>query len=455
MAAPAGWSEPNKTGYYSAEFRKPIKPLEGKGGNPDQDFAYEVNPQTGDRISYAISPKLLGVGGSRTPVFSVDSTGKLTELSGYNTIKDQFGVEGISKLKDGSKDAAAKLMVATNNTTGAAANSSEYKSSVGNLTKTESAGDGISGATSQIQSLTNLGAISSSSTKNRDIKNYPENSLLKYPIDLNPQEQDFISFTMLKYSPKKYTNLSSLAETGTISGRGDRTSGSTVVLPIQPAITDLNTVEWGSDSMNAPELIAASLALNTILGGAAGATKSATEIIDLIGGAGNTDIKTAVAAKFAGEAAGTKGLLTRITGGIVNPNMELLFNGPQLRTFQLNFSLSSREPEESKNIRNIIRFFKQGMSVKRSNTDLFLQSPHTFQIKYNYKGSEHPWINKIKECALTACTANYTPAGSYATFIDGAMTSYEIGLQFAELEALYDNDYGNGGGTGNESEIGY
>jgi len=49
---------------------------------------------------------------------------------------------------------------------------------------------------------------------------------------------------------------------------------------------------------------------------------------------------------------------------------------------------------------------------------------------------------------------NYTPAGSYATFGDGAMTSYEIGLQFAELEAIYDDDYGKGS-TGNESEIGY
>lgn len=439
MAAPPGWSEPNTNGYYSAEFRKPIKPTAGKGGNPDQDFAIDSNPTTGDRITYAIAPKLLGVGGSRTPVFSVDSTGKLTELSGYNTIKDQFGVEGISKLKDVSKDATAKLMVATNNTTSAAANSSEYKSSVGNLTKNQSTGDDLSGAGTKIERLSSLAAISSSS-KNRDIKNYPENNLLKYPIDLNPQEQDFISFTMLKYSPKKYADLSTLGDTGTIGGRGDRTSGSTVVLPIQPAITDLNTVEWASDSMNAPELIAASLALNTILGGSEAATKSVTDIINLIG-KGNEDIKSLVATSLAGAAAGTKGLLTRITGGIVNPNMELLFNGPQLRNFQFNIVLSSREPDESKNIRNIIRFFKQGMSVKRSNTDLFLQSPHTFQIKYNYKGSEHPWINRIKECALTGCTVNYTPAGTYATFGDGAMTSYEIGLQFSELEAIYDDDY--------------
>jgi hypothetical protein len=95
------------------------------------------------------------------------------------------------------------------------------------------------------------------------------------------------------------------------------------------------------------------------------------------------------------------------------------------------------------------------MSVKRSNTDLFLQSPHTFQIKYNYKGSEHPWINRIKECALTGCTVNYTPAGSYATFGDGAMTSYEIGLQFAELEAIYDDDYNTLVDQNKDTDIGF
>lgn len=316
----------------------------------------------------------------------------------------------------------------------------------------------ISDADNKLKGLSELVAISYDSSRNRDIANYPEKNLLKYPIDLDPQDQDYISFTMLKYSPKKYANLSSFGDTGKIGERNsqEKRLGSTVVLPIQPTISDTNTVEWGSDTMDAPSLIAASLALNTITGGAEGAEKSIKGIAELIG-KGNRDIETAIAAGFAGAAAGTKGLLTRVTGGIVNPNMELLFNGPQLRTFQFNFSLSAREPKESKNIRNIIRFFKQGMSVKRSKTDLFLQSPNTFQIKYIYKGTDkdHPWINKIKECALTGCSVNYTPSGSYATFIDGAMTSYEISLQFSELEPLYDDDYKNSGGKGNESEIGY
>ena len=424
----------NKPEEYSSEFV-----IDGNR------YANVTNVATGQRQLYFVQP----ISNARGLLTTTNADGTITKGGNYDNF-NQFNPGKLAAAEEASKQASIKLLsipgISTPTEAAAIKNSKEFKStSVGqNSASDPGTGDDLSSATTQIESLNKLnekgGAISSDSKRNRDIKNYPENNLLKYPIDLNPQEQDFISFTMLKYSPKKYADLSTLGDTGTIGGRGDRTSGSTVVLPIQPAITDLNTIEWASDSMNAPELIAASLALNTILGGSEAATKSVTDIINLIG-KGNEDIKSLVATSLAGAAAGTKGLLTRITGGIVNPNMELLFNGPQLRNFQFNIVLSSREPDESKNIRNIIRFFKQGMSVKRSNTDLFLQSPHTFQIKYNYKGSEHPWINRIKECALTGCTVNYTPAGTYATFGDGAMTSYEIGLQFSELEAIYDDDY--------------
>ena len=42
-------------------------------------------------------------------------------------------------------------------------------------------------------------------------------------------------------------------------------------------------------------------------------------------------------------------------------------------------------------------------------------------------------MNKIKECALLSVAVNYTPEGNYATFDDGAMTSYELTLSFQEL----------------------
>lgn len=316
-------------------------------------------------------------------------------------------------------------------------------------------------ATGVEQGLTNLTNTQIvGSKKTRLVTQYPRDSLLKYPIDMDTK-QDCIKFTMLEYRPRKLSPQL-LGEGKVVEDRLGattelKTRGSTVVLPIQPSISDTNAVKWGEDTLNAFQGIAAAVALGSIKDGVVGATESITGIQKLFASSGAMEsLKNAAAAHFAQEAAQVKGLVPRVLGGIINPNMELLFEGPQLRTFQFNIVLSAREPNESKNIRNIIRFFKQGMSVKRARTDLFLKAPHTFEIKYIYgiTQEDHPWINRIKECALTGCTVNYTPAGSYATFGDGAMTSYEIGLQFAELEAIYDDDYVNGS-TGNESEIGY
>ena len=300
-------------------------------------------------------------------------------------------------------------------------------------------------ATTGANLLNNMQIAGSDAT--RKVTDYPDNSLLKYPIDMDTK-QDCIKFTMLEYRPRK------LGPKGISEGKifEDRpkaenkdkiqTRGKTVVLPIQPSITDTNTVRWGEDQINALEGIAAAAAMSGITGGATGAMEAVEGAAKLIAG-NSPSLGNLAAAFFTGQAAGVKGLVPRVLGGILNPNLELLFEGPQLRTFQFNIVLSAREENESKNIRNIIRYFKQGMSVKRAQTDLFLKAPHTFEIKYIYgiTQKDHPWINRIKECALTGCTVNYTPAGSYATFGDGAMTSYEIGLQFAELEAIYDDDY--------------
>ena len=52
-------------------------------------------------------------------------------------------------------------------------------------------------------------------------------------------------------------------------------------------------------------------------------------------GENSGDVKTGVAAALAKSATGGN-ILTRSTGAVINPNMELLFKGPQLRTFWFN-----------------------------------------------------------------------------------------------------------------------
>lgn len=131
---------------------------------------------------------------------------------------------------------------------------------------------------------------------------------------------------------------------------------------------------------------------------------------------------------------------------VLNPNMELLFNGPQLRTFGFTFKLSPRSSREAQEVVKIIKFFKQGMSPIRSQSNFFLKAPHTFTLKYMMgKGrGEQKYLNKFKECALSNASVQYTPDGNYNTFTDGIMTSYSLQLTFNELTPVFNDDYGNG-----------
>jgi hypothetical protein len=137
-------------------------------------------------------------------------------------------------------------------------------------------------------------------------------------------------------------------------------------------------------------------------------------------------------------------ILSRAEGAVINPNLELLFNGPQLRPFNFTFKLAAREKRESEQIINILNFFKRGSSAIKTESNLFLKAPHTFSIQYLHMGQggkDHPFIGRIKECALQSITTSYTPEGQYATFNDGVMVSYQITMQFQELEPIFNSDY--------------
>ena len=88
---------------------------------------------------------------------------------------------------------------------------------------------------------------------------------------------------------------------------------------------------------------------------------------------------------------------------------------------------------------------------------MFLTTPKIFRIQYIYNtdspdlaesgevlsnSTEHPFMNKIKPCALTGLNVNYTPEGSYMTYEDGgSMTGYDLNLTFKEIEPIYADDH--------------
>jgi hypothetical protein len=280
---------------------------------------------------------------------------------------------------------------------------------------------------------------------------------LKYPETLDAGKQDVIKFSMLKYSPKAFQttkdNLGGFADRPSIGK--DRNAIGVVTLPIPNGISDSNTLNWGDTTMNAAEALAANLALSGIKGGGQGLTDTAGKVAGAVQ-SNSGEVAGGMSALFAGLAVqgNAASILQRTEGAVINPNLELLFNAPTLRPFNFTFKLASRSETESKIIRSIIRFFKQGSAAQKSESNLFLKAPHTFQIQYLHRNEEHKFLNKFKECALQSFGVSYTPEGQYATFNDGAMVSYQITMQFQELEPIFNEDYTNDG-TNPSPDIGF
>ena len=268
---------------------------------------------------------------------------------------------------------------------------------------------------------------------------------LKYPKDMNGS-QDFMMFTLLEYKPKDLLSGDSLgtgerARVGFNKDGGGRKILGTCSLPIQSGIKDTNAADWGENKMNAMQLATAEAALGGLKSAEAGG-RALDKVANALGE--NSGVaKEAVQQFFAGKMTGTTGLFARTKGATINPNLELLFNGPQLRPFSFQFRLSPRNKIEAQEVVRIIRFFKQGMSPIRTEGNLFLLAPHTFQVHFVHAptSAEHPFIGKMKECALKTFSTDYTPENNYSTLKDGFMASYSITMEFQELEPVYNDDY--------------
>jgi hypothetical protein len=303
-----------------------------------------------------------------------------------------------------------------------------------------------------IQSLPISGEVSSNEIR----RNYGADKDLAYPLDRS-DNQDYIKFTMFKYDGRELGGEGGITKDNITTFKPGKRRLSilkgSVTLPIQPSITDSNGVEWGGPNLSGPDAYLASLALGG-MNSREGLTGMLSDLMgrvqqDLKTIADTSDFKNAIKLYLAQEAVGTQGLLSRATGAIINPNLELLFTGPTLRPFNFTFRLSPRSEKEANNVKRIIRFFKQGMSVKTAPSNIFLKAPNLFDISYIGKSSTS--LNKIKTCALLSCEVDYTPDGTYMTFSDGTMTSYQITLRFSEVDPIYEENY-----TGlSETEIGY
>ena len=285
--------------------------------------------------------------------------------------------------------------------------------------------------------------VSPKEKKKKKKRNAKSNTLV-YPTALRQADQDFLQIDMLEYAPKKRETVSAgnASGFGAREGMNSRTRG-TAMLPIPGGINSTDTVAWGSDKMDPAAAAMANIALTAINDGMGAGFDELSGSVQ--GAVANPEMKKALSTAIAGQASGTGAqLLQRTEGAIINPNMELLFKDPGMRQFSFTWKLAPRSSSEAQTVIQLIRFFKQGMAVKKSQSNLYLKAPNTWRLSYKRPNSQdHPFLNKFKECAMSSFTANYTPDGNYATFDDGVMTSYDITMAFSELDPIFSNDFDN------------
>ena len=251
------------------------------------------------------------------------------------------------------------------------------------------------------------------------------------------------------------------------SVKGSTPTG-TIILPM-PKATDVNGVEWGKSELTSTGLFAVGAAQKTLgalnrlsLGNVTGKERQDTladinakmkdgrafaDFAEAGGVAQGLAVQTIGkgVANFLGSDISTDELLARTSGRVLNPNAEMLFQGPVIRDFSFSFLMVARSQKEGDEIRRIIRMLKVGMAPKFQNST-FLENPDIFTIEYKNGEGEKDMLKTVNQfspggLALTTMNVDYAPTGYWSAYRDSQPVAVKMDLAFTELRPIYQSDH--------------
>ncbi len=287
---------------------------------------------------------------------------------------------------------------------------------------------------------------------------------LQYPTNIASGNNDYFMVGVFNYQPTGSGSQGRnriLEISGSQSTRNLKNSLYNIILPMPDNVSDSNAVTWDSDSLNSLQLAGLNVGEDVLDALKAEEPKKLEKLGAAVSsfltesGSALQDPKLADAVKksFIGEAINIFGgninaqsLISRNTGQVLNPNLELLFKGVILREFNYTFTLTPRDQFESQQIKQIINLLKRSMSAKSTASSgagkgAFISSPDVFQPTFMQGPRAHPFLYSIKQSALTGMNVNYVGTGAYATYTDGTPVKMQMQLKFRELSPVYNEDY--------------
>ena len=258
------------------------------------------------------------------------------------------------------------------------------------------------------------------------------------------------------YNPDKFKNISNA--TGTAANRESlKNPKYQIILPIPQQLSDISAIDWTDGTLNPLEAYGLAATASIIDSGKDGildAADTAKKVVQALFATGSEALKdskvqSAIIASLSGAAVGNLGgtvtpsqIIARATGQVFNPNLELLFNGVNLRVFPFTFEFFPRNRDEAEEVKLILRRLKYSMLPEKGGAaGLFIKAPYIFQLEYMKGRDKHPFLNRFKPMALTNMSVNYTGSNTYSTFYDGSPTHIKVQLLFKELNPIYKEDY--------------
>jgi hypothetical protein len=148
-------------------------------------------------------------------------------------------------------------------------------------------------------------------------------------------------------------------------------------------------------------------------------------------------------------------------GVVLNPNVEVLYDSPDLREIAMVFKMVPRSSSDSTTINAIVRAFRYAslpqwggeggdLTIKGEGSNAtfsqenFIRVPLLCKFTFMRGGSTNPNVIQFKPCAITRVQVNYTPDGTYATYSDGNPVATELSIGFLESKLIFRDEVSQG-----------
>jgi hypothetical protein len=219
---------------------------------------------------------------------------------------------------------------------------------------------------------------------------------------------------------------------GSLITRKTKRITSAVALYMPETVNVTYNANWQSDSLTEAMGSAGLAADITKTISSAYANKSLSSLAPYAAGAG---AKIGEKLGIVGNGATDFALFTQ--GYALNPRLEVLFKGTDMRHFQFDFLFSPFSAQESTNVENIIKMFRyhQAPEINTNDYGLLFVPPSEFDIDFLKDGQINSKIHQIGTCVLSGMNVDYAPFG-WSTFEDGSPTNIRMTLQFMETEIV-------------------